>query len=63
MIYPTPKQVENASIEDLASWHRFLPSPVDSIEVLILNDIEKKFKELGMFTPGLSKFIGWTPPK
>ena len=70
MAYPTKKEAEGASRIQLAYWHRFLPSPGTSAigknnfeqklseEAEILNLIEKRFKELGGMTPGISKLIG-----
>jgi hypothetical protein len=75
MIYPTMKEVEKADREQLARWHRFLPSPgafesehtgctgyfkdILSKESRILNRIETRFSALGGFTPEISKKIGW----
>ena len=71
MSYPTIEEVEKADRVQLARWYRFLPSPgtraigkenfeeVLDAEVKIMNRIVEKFKELGFFTPEISKQIGW----
>lgn len=73
MRYPTLEEVENADREQLGNWYRFLPSPGwDSLneanfneimqqEAKIMTRIVERFKEMGMFTPELSKRIGWEP--
>lgn len=71
MRYPTLAEVESADREQLARWYRFLDSPgtgaigtknFDSSldeQRLILDRIIERFKQMGMFTPELSKTIGW----
>lgn len=71
MKYPTEKEVEYATREQLGFWYRFLDSPGNSHigatdfyvylekEGKIMDRICEKFKEMGMFTPELSKKIGW----
>jgi len=73
MNYPTLEQVEAADHEQICTWYRFLPSPgeraiyldyeefrkVLDVEVLIQTRILERFKELGGFTPAISKKIGW----
>jgi hypothetical protein len=70
MVYPTLEQVETADREQLGRWYRHLPSPgthalrVNFEEVLtkeakIMDRICERFKALGMFSPELSKKIGW----
>lgn len=74
MKYPTLEQVENADRNQLGEWYRFLESPgwshlndpdkfyeVMKNEVKIMDRIVDRFKEMGMFTPELSKKIGWEP--
>lgn len=51
MKYPTKQEVETATKKQLAIWYRFLPSPNDE-------QIDR-FRELGGFTPELSKEIGF----
>lgn len=73
--YPTLEQVEKASLEQLAYWMRYLPSPGSSAigenhrevfegmlqaETIVLEAIATRFKELGGWTPELSKKIGWS---
>lgn len=58
-MYPSKVEVEVADREQLARWHRFLRSPLNVEEVEILNLIEKGFKNMGGFTPEISKKIGW----
>jgi len=75
MNYPSPQDVEDASKEQLGRWYRFLPSPgsaaiaagktgeeFDSIclaQSKTVARIVERFKELGGWTPELSKSIGW----
>jgi hypothetical protein len=73
MQYPTLAEVETASREQLGRWCRFLPSPGSSAvgssaknfqalldeQVPIMNLIYERFTKMGMFTPELSKSIGW----
>jgi len=56
--FPTMQQVEEASHEQLARWHRFLPS-ADDHDRPVQSRIFTRFKEFGFFTPELSKKIGW----
>ncbi len=58
---PTLEQVENASHEQLGRWYRFLPSPKDDAEVEVMNRLVERFREMGSFTPALSKKIGLDP--
>lgn len=73
MDYPTLQQVEAADREQLGKWYRFLQSPGWAYlnspefefhkkleeEVEIMDLICLRFKEMGMFTPELSKELGW----
>lgn len=71
MDYPTLQQVEAADREQLGEWYRFLKSPglayLDSPdfnkkleeEGEIMDLIVMRFKAMGMFTPELSKKLGW----
>ena len=71
MSYPTLTEVETASHEQLCRWWRFLPSPGMSAvgadnfrtaldrEVPVMNRIVERVRELGGFTPAISKRIGW----
>jgi hypothetical protein len=71
MNYPTLEQVEAADQYTICRWYRFLKSPgADAInkpnfreimehEAIINNRICTRLKELGGFTPEISKAIGW----
>jgi hypothetical protein len=73
MAYPTMEQVDAASHHQLCSWQRFLPSPgadamggtyekfqeVMNREALVMTRIVERVKELGGFTPEISKSLGW----
>lgn len=71
MKYPTMEQVESASRLELCRWHRFLDSPgmpgigkENFMEILetesrIAERIHERLRELGGFTPEISKAIGW----
>lgn len=73
MNYPTLQQVEAADRKQLGEWYRFLKSPGWAHlnepnfrqkleeETAIMDLIVSRFKQLGMFTPGLSKEVGWEP--
>jgi hypothetical protein len=56
--YPTMDQVNLASRVQICTWYRFLPSPDDEHRP-ILERIIERFKELGGFTPEISKRVGW----
>jgi len=72
MNYPTIQQVEEANIFRLCEWSRFLDSPgmcaigrddfesVLQFQLVILNRIIERRGELGGFTPGISKQLGWS---
>jgi hypothetical protein len=57
--FPTMKQVEEASREQLARWYRFLPSGDTAEQQKIQDRIGERFKELGGMTPELSKHMGF----
>ena len=59
MNYPTIEQVKSAPHIQICKWHRFLPSPRDSRETLIINKIYAKFIAGGGMTEVISKSIGW----
>ena len=59
MNYPTLLAVELAGRYEICQWYRFLPSPVGDEQEKVMQLICKKFKELGGFTPAISKAIGW----
>lgn len=56
---PTIEEVEKADREQICRWWRFLPPPQTDGEVKIMNRIVERFKDLGGFTPEISKRIGW----
>jgi len=69
IIYPTIEQVKEASHTQLAIWYRFLPSPGSTMvgkdgfkeslkqEAETIDLIVERFREMGGFTPELSKKI------
>ena len=59
---PTMKEIETADREQICCWYRFLPTPTnpdDKESFKRLNRIVERFKEVGGFTPEISKHIGW----
>jgi hypothetical protein len=60
MKYPTIEQVEKADVVEIARWHRFLSSPTNDSETIILNKVCNRIRELGGVTPEVSKKIGWS---
>ena len=70
-MYPSLEAVNGANREQICTWYRFLPSPGSSAigqknfqdvldaESPIMDRIFERFKELGGFTPEISKSIGW----
>ena len=56
---PAMEQVENADREQICRWWRFLASPITDEEVKVMDRIAERFKEVGGFTPAISKRIGW----
>jgi hypothetical protein len=73
MNYPTIEAVEAADRYQICKWWRFLPRPGSraitkssaeftkllEAESPIMNRIAERFKEMGGFTPEISKSIGW----
>ena len=57
--YPTLQQVNEADRYDICKWYRHLKSPENEIQIEIMNRICERFKEVGGFTPEISKHIGW----
>lgn len=55
--YPTREEVEKATIDDLALWHRGLPGPNSSETVSIMGRICDRFDELGGWTNKLVKDV------
>jgi hypothetical protein len=71
--YPNIEAVNEADRYQICYWWRFLPAPglrafkkspaefqkaLDE-DVIIINRIAERFKELGGFTPEISKSMGW----
>ena len=54
---PTMEEVNKATRFQICGWYRFLPSGQVSTE--IMDRICERFKELGGFTPEISKRLGW----
>jgi hypothetical protein len=59
LMYPSLEEVHAASQEQLLRWYRFLPSPSQSFETLVLSEITARLSLLGGITPELSKRVGW----
>ncbi|HEX5422262.1 MAG TPA: hypothetical protein VFW94_01840 [Candidatus Acidoferrales bacterium] len=66
MIYkfPTAKEVDAASREQLAAWYRGLVATADDPaerrrQIEIMNRIKARFTKLGGMTPALSKKVGF----
>lgn len=69
--YPTLVEVEQADRMQLCAWWRFLPSPgtramdtpeferVLAEEAVVMECIAQRFREVGGFTPEISKALGW----
>jgi hypothetical protein len=62
MQYPTLDEVDKADLEQICRWYRFLPTPEfsdmqESFDVL--SRICQRLKDLGGFTPEISKQIGF----
>lgn len=70
MRYPSLEDVEHASHFDLCQWQRFLPSPgmncigkpefenTSRLEANVMRRIIERVKDLGGFTPEISKALG-----
>jgi hypothetical protein len=56
--FPTIEEVERADKEQLARWHRFLPSGETVSDQRIMKRIAERFEKLGGMTAELSKKIG-----
>lgn len=57
--YPTIETVLSADRYTICLWYRKLRSPLTENEIMIMNAICLRYEELGGFTPGISKAIGW----
>lgn len=55
------KEIDKMNQEDMASLWRFAPSghPYFRGDLPLFEYFNKRFKELGGFTPEISKKIGW----
>ena len=72
MTYPTILEVETADRIQLCRWWRFLQSPgteaigrknfqvVLDRQVEIMDRIAERMKDVGGFTPEISKKLGWS---
>jgi hypothetical protein len=52
------EQVEAADRYRICEWYRFLEVKNDE-QITIMNRICERLKELGGFTPEISKSLGW----
>ncbi len=59
MIYPSIKEVNAASRFQICKWWRFLPSPKNKLQAEVNIRLAERFREVGGFTPEISKQIGW----
>lgn len=57
--FPTMADVENADVEQLARWYRFLPTGDTKEQQKIMDRLAQRFKEKGGMTPALSEKIGY----
>ena len=57
--FPTMAEVENADIEQLARWYRFLPTGDTKEQQKIMDRLAQRFQEKGGMTPTLSEKIGY----
>lgn len=57
--YPTLEQVDTANKTQLARWYRHLPGARTEEQAKIIDRVVERFKDLGGWTPALSKAIGW----
>lgn len=75
MDYPTIEQAKTADREQVCRWWRFLPSPgMNAIgakasleevnaaidrEADVMNELRERFRQVGGFTPEISRRIEW----
>ena len=57
--FPTMAEVENADVEQLARWYRFLPTGDTKEQQKIMDRLAQRFKEKGGMTAALSEKIGY----
>jgi len=60
MNFPSLSEVDQADRVQICRWYRFLPSGMTEEEQKIQDRIYERFRELGGFTPEISKLIGWS---
>ncbi len=58
MNFPNIEEINQADRIQICRWYRFLQANTES-EFNCINRICERFKELGGFTPEISKQIGW----
>ena len=56
---PTIEEVNAASHRQICYWYRFLPLARNEKELEVVNRVVERLRELGGFTPEISKAIGW----
>jgi len=61
--YPTPHLIEDANHLQLAKWHRFLPTPSDSVETAFINRIHFLLMQKGGYTTEINDAIGYEKAK
>ena len=61
MRFPTLVEVNAADRVEICRWHRFLPSATNDADMAVQDRIYERYKEVGGFTPEISKAIGWEP--
>ncbi len=57
--FPTMAHAEKADRVQLARWWRFLRTAETEEEQAIQEVYQKRFEDMGLFTPEISKLIGW----
>jgi len=57
--FPTMEQVEKASHEDLARWHRFLSAGDLPEQKRVMKRIAERFEKMGGMTDQISKRVGY----
>ena len=60
MKYPTLKEIEKADRLQICRWYRFLDLAETPEQLEVIEQLHKRFTEMGGFTPEISKTIGWT---
>lgn len=57
--FPTIQEVEQMDREAVCHAWRFLRGPMSEEEIRTINRLAERLKELGGFTPAISKRLGW----